>query len=136
MSCYSHGPWFFKELNLHQRSSAHGSWSGKPKTQPIRAFSVVYLNFCLDSEHWYLVFTYLFFKIYFLMDSLLFSPFHLNIISSFILYSLFILFLTTTHLSTFFDSIVDYYNKKYIWSVNSKHYTVLYLWRNTVAILI
>ena len=39
---------------------------------------------------------------------------HLNSISSFIHYSLFILFLVTAHLLTFFYSIPDYYNRKNI----------------------
>ena len=70
----------------------------------INSFSI--FLYYLDSEQWYLTFTYLLFQIHFLTDSLSFSSSHLNIISSFILYS----FLTTTHLPTFFYSIPDYYN--------------------------
>ena len=50
----------------------------------IRAFSTNFSNFCT-------VFFYLFFQTHFSTDSLLFSLSHLNIISSFILYSFFIL---------------------------------------------
>ena len=75
----------------------------------------------LDSEQWYLAFNYLFFQIHFPTDSLSFYPPHLNIISLFIIYSLFILFLTITHLLTFFYSIVNYYNRKKtfeVWTIN------------------
>ena len=47
--------------------------------------------YCLDNEQWYLAFTYLFFQIHFSIDSLSFFPSHLNIISSFIHYSFFII---------------------------------------------
>ena len=53
----------------------------------INSFSI--FLYYLDSEQWYLAFTYLLFQIHFPTDSLLFSSSHLNIISSFILYSFF-----------------------------------------------
>ena len=64
--------------------------------------------YCLKNEQWLLPFNYQLFQIHFSINSLFHYLFHLNIIS----YSLFIYFLTTTHLPTFFCLIPDYYNRK------------------------
>ena len=47
--------------------------------------------YCLNNEKWHLTFTYLLFQIHYLIDSLSFSPSHLNIIFSFIHYYFFII---------------------------------------------
>ena len=72
--------------------------------------------YCLENEQWFLPFNYPLFQIHFPTDSL----FYLNIISSFILYSLFIHFLTFIHLPILLYSITNYYNiKKHLKDVQS-----------------
>ena len=61
----------------------------------------------LENERWLLPFSYLFFQIYFSTASLSHSLSHLNIISSFILYSFFIIIY-----SSYFHSQQSYFSMK------------------------
>ena len=86
----------------------------------INSFSI--FLYYLDSEQWYLVFTYLFFQIHFLTDSLSFSSSHLNIISSFILYSFFFFYHNSFFLYSF-PTIIFFNEKCYIHNIFHNTFT-------------
>ena len=97
----------------------------------VRASPAVSPNFCLifaclENEQWHLAFSYPLFQIHFPTDSLSHSLSHLNIISSFILYSFFIII---------YSFYIHYQQLYFQWKVLYSQYFSQYFHKNHIKIL-